>query len=118
VAINQIAVDTANVEPETPSPRQGEMALNPNPVPRANMMREAADATKAPAMTAPHDVAERPCDWGWTVPGSSARVVTMASMSLSSAVGAHREQQDDWQGNTQHPKQNSATHDSVSFKKI
>jgi hypothetical protein len=44
--------------------------------------------------------------------------VPIAVVTLRSMVRAHREQENDWQRDTQHPKQNSAAHDSVSFRNV
>ena len=43
---------------ETPSFDQGEIAVNPNPVPSNSKMSASAAATNAPPSTAPHDIPE------------------------------------------------------------
>jgi hypothetical protein len=84
---------------------------NPSPHPRANKISETAAATKPPAMMAGHDTADLD-----TVSGGAripAEPDSECSMVVASVVRAHGEKQDDRQGYTQQPKQDSAAHDFV-----
>jgi hypothetical protein len=98
ITINQIAVVIANVVAVAPWPGQGEISANPSPEPSASSTKETDAATNAPAMIAGHDAAD-------AAGASSERAPIGCSMALTrSTVRTHGEQQNDRQGNTQHPK--------------
>src|ERR1019366_3201175 len=109
MTINQIAVVAANVVAVTPCPCQGETEANPSPAPRASRRSDTDAATKAPAIMAPHEAADRPCAT-WPAPRSSARVGRMDSIRFSLTMRTHRQEQNDRQRDAQHPKQNSTAH--------
>jgi hypothetical protein len=55
VTMSQIAELTTKVAGDTPCPRHGDMAANPNPDPNVKSTRDIAAATKAPAIMADQD---------------------------------------------------------------
>jgi hypothetical protein len=59
MAMNQIAVVAANMVALTPCPCQGE---TDHPAPKVSKMSDTNAATKAPAVMAPHEAAERLCE--------------------------------------------------------
>src|SRR5450631_2988490 len=100
----------ATEKPAADIPRsgQGDMEANPRPVPRVRRMRDTDTATIAPARIAPQEAAGPARSRAASSRTSDAEVASFMMSPL--VVRTHRQQQYDWQGNPEHPQQNSATH--------
>jgi hypothetical protein len=107
--MSQIAVVTAKLVIDAPRSGHGEIDANPMPDPSATRMTVLAAATKAPATMDGQDAA----DFAAVDPASIATAVPAIIVSATTfplAMRTHRQQQNDRERNTQHPKQYSATH--------
>ena len=112
MTISQIAAVTAKAAAETPWPAQGDTEANPSPEPSANKTSDTEVATNAPARIAAHDTVEIDFAENSRESASAERGNAVVSIFIPySMVRTHGQEQDDWNGNTQEPKKNSATHD-------
>ena len=104
-----MAVVTAKLVTDAPRSGQGEMEANPMPDPNAMRMTVLAAATKAPAIMDGQDAADFAVGAAASI-ATALPAMTVSATIFPSAMRTHRQQQNDRQRNSQHPKQYSATH--------